>query len=116
MRIKKDSVLYSSALLAVSSVILQLLGFIYRIILGRAAGPQVIAVHGLVMSAYNVVLSCTLTGIAFSVSRIAAKYQALGSGRSIPRLISASLGLFLLLFSLLVLPFGFFRDFFAQTI
>ncbi len=116
MRIKKDSVLYSSALLAVSSVILQLLGFIYRIILGRAAGPQVIAVHGLVMSAYNVVLSCTLTGIAFSVSRIAAKYQALGSGRSIPRLISASLGLFLLLFSLLALPFGFFRDFFAQTI
>lgn len=116
MGIKKESVLYHSAMLTASSVVLQLLGFCYRIILGRVAGPQVIAVHGLVMSAYNVVLSCTLTGIAFSVSRIAAKYKALGSGRSIRRLISTSLVLFLIMFSVLALPFGVFRNFFAQTV
>lgn len=116
MGINPNSIFYHSARLAVSSVILQLLGFLYRILLGRLAGPQVIAVHGLVMSAYNVVLSCTLTGIAFSVSRIAAKYQSQGSGRSIIRLISTSLVLFLSLFSLLVIPFGLFRQTFAEVV
>ncbi len=116
MGLHQNSVLYHSARLAVSSVILQLLGFLYRILLGRLAGAQVVAVHGLVLSAYNVVLSCTLTGIAFSVSRIAAKYEAIGSARSIPRLISISLTLFLSLFSLLALPFGLFREWFSEVI
>lgn len=116
MRVNKKSVLYSSALLTVSSVILQLLGFGYRILLGRVAGPQVVAVHSLVLSAYNVVLSCTLTGIALSVSRIASAYQALGSGKSIKKLIRTALVLFLLLFSLLAIPFGFCREFFASNV
>ena len=72
MGINQNSVFYHSGRLAASSLLLQLLGFFYRILLGRLAGAQVIAVHGLVMSAYNVVLAVTLTGIAFSVSRIAA--------------------------------------------
>ena len=116
MGINPNSIFYHSSRLAASSVLLQLLGFFYRILLGRLAGAQVIAVHGLVMSAYNVVLAVTLTGIAFSVSRIAARYQALGSGRSIRRLISLSLLLFLGLFSLLALPFALFRQSFALTI
>lgn len=116
MRLRKDSVLYSSLLLTGSSVVLQMLGFLYRIIVGRLAGPQVIAVHGLVMSAYNVVLSCTLTGIALSVSRIASKYLALGSGKSVKRLISTALTMFILLFFALAIPFGFCREFFAERI
>ena len=113
MGINQNSIFYHSSRLAVSSVLLQLLGFLYRILLGRIAGAQVIAVHGLVMSAYNVVLAVTLTGIAFSVSRIAARYQAMGSGASIRRLISLSLCLFLGLFGLLSIPFGIGREMFA---
>lgn len=116
MGINPNSVFYHSSRLVISSVLLQLLGFFYRILLGRLAGAQVIAVHGLVMSAYNVVLAVTLTGIAFSVSRIAARYEALGSGRSIKRLISLSLALFLGLFILLALPFAFFHEAFAEYI
>ena len=59
------------------------------------------AVYGLVMSAYNVVLSCTLTGVALSVSRIASSYQALGEGGSIIQLIRTALFLFLGLFACL---------------
>lgn len=115
-KLRKNSVLYTSLMLAGSSVVLQLLGFCYRIILGRLAGAEVVAVHGLVMSAYNVVLSCTLTGIALSVSRIASKYLALGSGKSVRKLISTALTLFILLFTLLAIPFGFCREFFAGRI
>ena len=116
MGINQNSVFYHSSRLAASSILLQLLGFFYRILLGRLAGAQVIAVHGLVMSAYNVVLAVTLTGIAFSVSRIAARYEAIGSGGSIRRLISLSLGLFLLLFALLALPFAALHKDFASVI
>lgn len=116
MGINPYSVFYHSSRLVASSVLLQLLGFCYRILLGRLAGAQVIAVHGLVMSAYNVVLAVTLTGIAFSVSRIAARYEAIGSGRSIRRLISLSLALFLGLFTLLAIPFALFHEDFASVI
>ncbi len=116
MVINQNSVFYHSSRLAASSILLQLLGFFYRILLGRLAGAQVIAVHGLVMSAYNVVLAVTLTGIAFSVSRIAARYEAIGSGRSIRRLISLSLSLFLVLFIVLALPFAHFHKEFAALI
>ena len=62
------------------------------------------------------VLSCTLTGVALSVSRIAASYQAIGEGRSIIRLIRTALCLFLGLFCLLAIPFGLGRSFFANQI
>ena len=101
MKLNQNSIFYHCLLLSSSSVALQLLGFGYRILLGRLAGAQAIAVYGLVMSAYNVVLSCTLTGVALSVSRIASSYQALGQARSIIRLIRTALFLFLGLFCLL---------------
>lgn len=116
MSINTNSVFYHSSRLVLSSILLQLLGFFYRILLGRLAGAQVIAVHGLVMSAYNVVLAVTLTGIAFSVSRIAARYDAIGSGRSIRTLISLSLKLFLSLFTLMALPFALFHEAFAKIV
>ena len=116
MGINQNSIFYHSSRLIISSIFLQILSFFYRILLGRLAGAQVIAAHSLVMSAYNVVLAVTLSGISFSVSRIAAKYQAIGSGKSVKRLISFSLIIFLSLFSLLALPFGFFREEFAEHI
>ena len=82
VRLNKNCIFYHCLLLSTSSVVLQLLGFGYRILLGRLAGAQAIAVYNLVMSAYNVVLSCTLTGVALSVSRIASGSQAGGGGRS----------------------------------
>ena len=70
MKLNKNSIFYHCLLLSSSSVVLQLLGFGYRILLGRLAGAQAIAVYGLVMSAYNVVLSCTLTGDRAEVSSV----------------------------------------------
>ena len=116
VRLNKNSIFYHCLLLSTSSVVLQLLGFGYRILLGRLAGAQAIAVYNLVMSAYNVVLSCTLTGVALSVSRIASGYQAVGEGRSIVRLIRTALILFLGLFCLLAIPFGLGREFFARKV
>lgn len=116
VRLNKNSIFYHCLLLSTSSVVLQLLGFGYRILLGRLAGAQAIAVYNLVMSAYNVVLSCTLTGVALSVSRIASSYQAVGEGRSIVRLIRTALILFLGLFCLLAIPFGLGREFFARKV
>ena len=117
VKLNKNSIFYHCLLLSSSSVVLQLLGFGYRILLGRLAGAQAIAVYGLVMSsAYNVVLSCTLTGVALSVSRIASGYLALGQGRSIIRLIRTALTLFIGLFCLLAVPFGLNREFFASRV
>lgn len=116
MGINEKSVFYASSRLAASTLLLQLLGFFYRILLGRLAGAQAMALYGLVLSAYNVVLAVTLSGLSFSVSRIAARYEALGSGGSVKALIRFSLGLFLGLFGLLALPFLAFRQGFAQII
>lgn len=116
MRFNKNSVYYHCMLLSSSSVLLELTGFFYRILLGRLAGAQAIGIHGLVMSAYNVLLSCTLTGISLSIPRITSIYCAKGEGKSVERLIKTAIILFLTAFCVMSVPFLWGKEWIANNI
>ena len=87
MRMKKNSFLYSASLLAASNMILQVLGFVYRIILSRYGGAEGLGVYRLAFSVYLVVNAGCLSGITTACTRLSAEYYATRRRGQIRRLI-----------------------------
>ncbi len=75
-RINRRSVFYGVFAISVSNVILQVLGFIYRIFLSRTTGAEGIGLYQLVLPFYSVLMSLSLTGMTVAVSRISAEKAA----------------------------------------
>ena len=116
MNLNRSCIYYRCLLLGSSSLFLELLSFFYRILLGRIAGPKVMALHGLVMSAYSVLLSCTLTGISLAVPRLVAADLAANRTCRIRPTIQAALSLFLGAFLIMSIPFLWGNRFIARHI
>lgn len=87
MRVQKNSFLYSASLLAASNIILQILGFVYRIILSRYGGAEGLGVYRLAFSVYSVIHAGCLTGMTTACTRLSAEYYATGRRGQIGRLI-----------------------------
>ncbi len=77
-RISRRSVFFSVSAIAASNVLLQTLGFLYRIFLSRMTGAEGIGVYSLIMPFYSVITSISLTGITVAVSRISAERAVSG--------------------------------------
>ena len=60
--------LYGTLLLTATGLFSQLLGFIYRILLSRLIGAEVMGLYQLVMPVYSVLLSVTAVGLTAAVS------------------------------------------------
>ena len=80
MKIKKNSVFYSAMLLSFSGMLLQLLGFIYRIMISRLTGADGMAIYQLIWPVYGMISSISITGICAAMTRITAERQTLGIG------------------------------------
>lgn len=87
MRMKRNSFLYAASLLAASNVILQLLGFVYRIVLSRFGGAEGLGVYRLAFSVYSVMHAGCLSGVTTACTRLSAEYYATGRRGQIGRLI-----------------------------
>ncbi len=92
-KVNKQSIFYSSFLLFLSSVVLHILGFAYRIILSRNIGADGMGLFSLVMPVYAVLSSLVVSGIALSVSKLSAQ-----NGESIGKIMKNALSLFFCLF------------------
>ncbi|MBR5543208.1 MAG: oligosaccharide flippase family protein [Oscillospiraceae bacterium] len=79
--ISKNSVFRSLVAISVSNTLLQLLGFAYRIMLGRMTGAEGLGVYQLIMPLYSVLLSLTLTGLTVAVSKLSAICSKRRDGR-----------------------------------
>lgn len=77
-KISRESVFRNLVCLTVSNVLLQLLGFAYRIFLSRMTGPEGMGVYSLIMPFYSLITSLTLTGLTVAVSRISAARHGVG--------------------------------------
>ena len=69
---------YNLSAIAVSNTVLQLMGFLYRVILSRMTGAEGMGVYQLVMPFYSVMSSVCLTGLTVAVSRLSASRAAVG--------------------------------------
>ena len=87
VRLQKNSFLYSASLLAASNLLLQLLGFVYRVILSRFGGAEGLGVYRLAFSVYSVIHAGCLAGITTACTRLSAEYYATGRKGQIKRLI-----------------------------
>lgn len=87
----------SVAVLTLTGVLSQLVGFLFRILLTRQAGAEILGLYQLILPLYSVLASLTAVGLYTAVSNLSARYQALGNQRAICQLRGTALRLFYLL-------------------
>lgn len=87
----------SVAVLTITGVLSQLVGFVYRIFLTRMAGAEILGLYQLILPVYSVLLSLTSVGLTTAVSNLSARYEALGNRRAIYQVRGQAVRLFFLL-------------------
>ena len=84
-------------ILTAAGVLSQLVGFVFRVLLTRQAGAEVLGLYQLVLPLYGVLLAGTAAGLSAAVSNLSAWYQALGQRRAIAQTRNEAVRLFFLL-------------------
>ena len=92
--------LYGTLLLTGTSLVAQVLGFIYRIFLSRLVGAEIMGLYQLILPVYSVVLSITAVGLTVAVSNLSAEYAARGNEGAMGAVLWRCLAAFLILFAL----------------
>ena len=98
MKLSRSSMLYGTLLLTGTSLVAQVLGFIYRIFLSRLVGAEIMGLYQLLLPVSSVVLSLTAVGLTAAVSNLSAEYAARGNEGAMGAVLRRCLFLFLLLF------------------
>ena len=72
---RKDTFFKNSFFLTASNITTGILGFIFSMYLGNIAGPEGLAVYGLLMPVYNLFIFLMTAGIIASISQSYAIYE-----------------------------------------
>ena len=110
-----NSVAYGASILMGSSIVLNLLGVIYRLILARDLGSQGLALYQLTISIYTILSGIAISGFTSSVSQGACILKGSGHSKDIPSLLRHCVFYFFAIYSILlvvVLPLS---PFLAET-
>lgn len=105
----EHSLFHSLALISASNAALQLLGFVFRILLARSISAEALGTYHLILPFYSVLTSITLTGLTVAVSRLTASYNKCGDRNSAVFSVFRARRLFFFLLSLIAIPVIFFR-------
>lgn len=100
-KISPDAVLRNLSAITVSNIFLQLLGFLYRILLSRMTGAEGMGVYQLLMPLYSLLMSLSLSGISISVSKLCAARFSLGDFSAARKFVSLSIKTFAIILSFL---------------
>lgn len=104
------SVRYGTLLLTATGLVNQLLGFLYRILLSRLVGAEVMGLYQLVMPVFSVLLSVTAIGLTAAVANLTAQYRALGRETAAEQVLRRCLVLLVCLLALPTLALILFSD------
>ena len=115
-KISRESVFRSLVFLTASNILLQLLGFAYRIFLSRMTGPAGMGIYQLVMPFYSFVTSLTLTGRTVAVSRLSAARYGVGDFLGARRCALRAFRIFTLFLILIAALSFYFRHFICDTL
>lgn len=108
--------LYNISVLSFSGVLLQVMGFVYQVILSRFAGAEGLGVYQLVFPVYSVVMAGTLSGVRLAVTSLSASLSLESDMTQIRALVRRSILSFVFLFSLIGIPAMIFHDFIAEKV
>lgn len=112
----KNSAFVQAAALTASSFVLQILLFVYRIIITRFSGAGGMGVFQLVMPYYSILASVSLSGITVAVSRLTVEKTTIGEEYKTNHVVQTALRLFLFLLSACALLTFLFPDLVAGKI
>lgn len=115
MKIKKNTVLYASTVLACGNIALQILAFLYRVILSRYAGAEGLGVYRLVNSAYMIIHASCISGVTLACSRLSAAAQARHEKNKISAILRLAFSVFFTIISVWALIFYFKTDMIAES-
>ena len=92
--------LYGTMLLTGTSLVAQVVGFVYRIFLSRLVGAEIMGLYQLIMPVYSVLMSVTAVGLTVAVSTLSSEYHARGGAEAMLPVLRRCLAAFLILFAL----------------
>jgi len=84
-------------ILTVTGVLSQGIAFVYRILLTRMAGAEILGLYQLILPVYGVLLSLTGAGLYTGVCNLTARYGAMHNRRAIKQVVGQAVRLFFLL-------------------
>ncbi len=91
----RPSLFRSTVMLTAVGLASQLLSFLYRVVMARLAGAQVLGLYQLIMPAYAVMQSLSIAGLTVAVSVLTAEHQARRNETGVQQVLSTALrGLF----------------------
>lgn len=114
--LNKKTFFYQAALLALSNSALLLLGFVYRVLLGRLAGPEGMGVYTLTIQVYSIVMSVCVAGLCVGVTHVTASLAAQQDILGIRRLVRFAVICFLALLCVMAAPILLLREQIAANI
>ena len=100
MKLNRSSMLYGTLILTGTSIISQLLGFLYRILLSRLIGAEVMGLYQLIMPVYSVIMAITAVGLTVAVSNLSSEFHAHGNRAAIRQVLRRALVAFFVIFAL----------------
>lgn len=117
MKISKYSALYSASVLTMSGLALQVLGFLYRILISRMTDAEGMGVYQLIFPFYSVIIAGSLlSGLTVAVTQLAAQCHVFGDWKGIGQLMRRCLCIFFCLFAVIAAVTLLFADFWAGTV
>ena len=93
--IKKQTFLQGTAVLAMATVLVKLMGFLFKIPLNNIIGEDGFGYFNTAYDVYNVLLMISTTGLPVAMSRMISQAQTLGNHAQIKRIYRTSLYVFL---------------------
>ncbi|MDI6871895.1 MAG: polysaccharide biosynthesis protein [Bacillota bacterium] len=88
---RKQSLLEGTLVLTAAGLMARGLGAVYRIVLPRLVGAEVIGLFQMAFPIYNLFLLISISGLPLAVSRLVAEEVALGHGRTAQRILRVAL-------------------------
>ena len=93
--IKKQTFLQGTAVLAMATVLVKLMGFLFKVPLNNIIGEDGFGYFNTAYDVYNVLLMISTTGLPVAISRMISQAQTLGNHAQIKRIYRTSLYVFL---------------------
>lgn len=110
---KKSS--YNILILTASNLVLQIIGFIYRMMLTRLVGTEAMGLNSLVMQIYSVAVSVCIPGMSIAIITLCGRLSSSGT-YTVKRLVRMAFMVYLLLFICIAAPIILLRETIAEVL
>ena len=90
-RNKKQNYLAGAAILSVSTILVKIIGMLYKIPLKQLIGDANFGYFNTAYEIYTVMLVISITGLPVAMSRLVSEARALGNGRQVKRIYQTAL-------------------------